>query len=69
MNKWAKAFRTVAATLIVLLLVSIVTVVVLMSDFTFQATASIGLKIEPVKKVAKPPMSDWMVLPQGDIYR
>ena len=62
--KWSNAFKIVFATLMVALGFLLITILVLQSDMTFHAQASIGLKIEPTKEVvAEPTMSDWITLP------
>ena len=68
MNTWSNAFKIVFAFLMMALMFVVVTILVLQSDMTFQATASIGLKIEPAKKSVNPFLQtdDWMTLPQGD---
>ena len=71
MDTWSNAFKIVFAVLMMALMFIVVTILVLQSDMTFQATASIGLKIEPKKKAVKPFLKtdNWMTLPQGEIYR
>ena len=68
MNTWSNAFKIVFAVLMMALMFIVVTILVLQSDMTFQATASIGLKIEPKKKAVKPflKIDNWMTLPKGD---
>ena len=62
--KWSSAFKIVFATLMVALGFLLITILVLQSDLTFQAQASIGLKIEPAKReVAKPTMTDLIIMP------
>ena len=64
MKTWSSAFKIVFTTLMIALAFLIVTILVLQSDLTFQAQASIGLKIEPAKiEVAKPTMTDLIIMP------
>ena len=64
MKAWSRAFKIVFTALMMALVFVIVTILVLQSDLTFQAQASIGLKIEPAKReVAKPTMTDLIIMP------